>query len=129
MTDGRTFWWACDAAWYDRDRVADLCLVHGPTGAAALHWVCCHAKQINEGGRVKSGYNAVAKGIGGKVDAVRNALRYAAEIGALDDFRETDDRRFEARVSGWASDQERFLATERQRRYRERMRVTLGDAA
>ena len=103
-TDGRTYWWACDAAWYDRERVADLTLMFGPTGAASLHWLCCHAKMLNDGGAVKTGYSAVTKGIGGVLADVTSAVRYAAEIGALDDFQE-DGKRFACRISGWENDQ------------------------
>ena len=122
MSDGRTYYWKCDAAWYDRERVADLTLMYGPTGAAALHWLCCHAKALNDGGIVKTGYSAVAKGIGGKVDEVAAAVRYAAEIGALDDFAE-DGKRFTARISGWEADQDRLDHVERQTRYRERVKA------
>ena len=131
-TDGRTHWWACDAAWYDRERVADLALMYGPAGVAALHWLCCHAKLLNDGGRIKTGFSAVTKGIGGKVAEVTDAVRYAAEIGALDDFEESDGKRFTARVSGWEADQDKALAAIRQARWRERnapsRSVTLSNA-
>ncbi len=119
MSDGRTYWWALDAAWFRRERQADLALMHGPVGVAALLWLCCHAKELNDAGVVKSGYSAVAQGIGGKVEEVTGALRYAAEIGALDDFEE-DGKRFTARISGWSSDQEKALGAMRSARYRDR---------
>ena len=118
VTDGRTYWWAKDAAWYDRSRVSDLALKHGPTGVASLDWLCCHAKMLNDGGRIKSGYPAVAKAIGGKVLLVTRAVLYAAEIGALDDFLE-DGRQFTCRVSGWDDDQRRALKQGRNVRHRE----------
>jgi len=119
MTEGRTYWWAKDAAWYDRERVADLSLMYGPTGVAVLDWLCCHAKALNDGGVIKTGFSAVTKGIGGKLDEVTAAVRYAAEIGALDDFDE-DGKRFTARISGWASDQDRALSAVRQAKWRAR---------
>lgn len=119
MSDGRTYWWALDAAWFRRERQADLALMHGPIGVAALLWLCCHAKELNDAGAVKSGYSAVAQGIGGRVDEVTDAVRYAAEIGALDDFVE-DGKRFTARISGWSSDQEKAFGALRQARHRAR---------
>lgn len=121
MSDGRTYWWACDAAWYDRERVADLVLMYGPTGAAALHWICCHAKALNDGGVVKTGYSAITKGIGGALPEVMEAVRYAAEIGALDDFEE-NGKRFTCRISGWQADQERAFKQARNARHRETLR-------
>ncbi len=107
MADGRTYWWAKDAAWWDRDRVADLALMFGPIGPAALDWLCCHAKALNDDGYVKSGYSAIAKGIGSKPDEVRAAVLYAVEIGALDEFSEAEDRRFTCLISGWEADHQR----------------------
>jgi hypothetical protein len=129
VSDGRTYWWAKDAAWYERERVADLALTFGPIGPAALDWLCCHAKALNDGGRVKSGYSAVAKAIGARRPKVRQVILYAVEIGALDEFEESDERRFTARISGWSSDQERALHALRQARYRGRSAVTARDGA
>lgn len=121
MSDGRTYWWACDAAYFERDRVADLALTFGPLGPCALLWLSCHAKAINDGGSVKSGYSAVAKAVGGRRARVKDAIRYAAEIGALDEFEESEDgRRFTCRISGWAADQEKGAAAFRKARQRER---------
>lgn len=123
--EGRTFWWALDAAWFRRERQADIAIMFGPVGLVALLWLGCHAKELNVGdGYVKSGYSAVALGIGAsqQVEEVRNAIRYAAEVGALDDFEEEDGKRFTARLSGWAADQERALRQGRNARYRETAR-------
>lgn len=121
MTDGRTYWLALDAGWFDRALVAELALVHGPAGTASVLWLVCHAKQQNDGGRVKSGWAPVARGIGGTLEAVEPALRLAAELGILDDFEVLDDgRRFTCRISGWQADQEKGLAAFRQARARAR---------
>jgi ketosteroid isomerase-like protein len=118
VSDGRTYYWKKDAAWYRREYVADLAIMHGPLALSALDWLCCHAKELNDAGRVKSGYSAIALGIGaqGEVEAVREAMLYAAEVGALDDFDEVGGKRFTARISGWEADQAQADRAEQNRR-------------
>lgn len=127
MTDGRSYWWAKDAAWWERSRVAQLAMRFGPVGPAALDWLCCHAKAINDGGRVKSGFAAIAKGTCALVpyrgataytpeNVIGPVIAYAVEIGALDDYEQLDEDRFICTISGWRTDQERALKSEQNRR-------------
>jgi hypothetical protein len=120
-----------DAGWWERSRVAQLAIKHGPTGPAVLDWLSCHAKAINEGGYLKSGYGAVAKGICALVepdgnysgnystpaDVVAPVVAFAVEIGALDDYVQLDEDRFTCRISGWAEDQKRGLKSAQNESY------------
>jgi len=131
VSDGRTYWWAKDAEWWDRSRVAQLAMRFGPLGPAVLDWLSCHAKSLNDGGRLKSGYAAVAKGIcalEGLPKAhtaervVGPVIAFAVEIGALDDYVQLDDDRFTCAISGWVDDQEKALRSEQNRRaYQQRV--------
>lgn len=125
MSDGRTYWWAKDAAWYRREHQSAIALSHGPIGLSALDWLCCHAKELNDAGRVKSGYSAIALGIGAPhcLPEITSAIQYAATIGALDDFEEHEDgMRFRCRISGWEADQSRAANSFRQARHRAKQR-------
>ena len=120
MSDGRSYWLALDAGWWDRALVVELTMSHGPLGPAALLWLMCHAKAQNDGGRVKSGWASVARGIGSDRGAVTSAIAEAASLGLLDEFEELDGHRFTCRISGWQGDQDRALGAARQARYRDR---------
>lgn len=104
MTAGRTVWWAKDAGWWRRERVVELGEEFGPLGPAVVDWLACEAKSQNDGGMVKTGYRAVARGVFSEVVPVRPVLSRASDIGLLDDFTE-GDRTFTCRISGWASEQ------------------------
>jgi hypothetical protein len=123
VSDGRTYWLALDSGWFARSLVVELIADCGGSGVASLLWLMCHAKQQNDGGVVKSGWSAVGRGAGIRPAAAEKAMRCAAELGLLDDFKVLEDgRRFTCRISGWTSDQERGLATFRKSRQRAQKR-------
>jgi hypothetical protein len=122
VTDGLTYWWMKDSAWWRREYLVELGDEFGPAGPAVVDWLACEAKAQNDGGRVKAGFRATARGtfITDPGEAAVIVGR-AAELGALDDLEVMPDgRRFTCRVSGWRNDQERAQAAERNRRYRDR---------
>lgn len=135
MSNGRTFYLPKDVGWWRRENVVVLADEFGPVGPAVVDWLFCEAgaqraaadraERAEYGGQVKSGVNAVKRGIGADdVDQVRDVIERAAQVGALDDLEWLDDRRFVCRVSGWRSDVERVLTREdaRQRKRRQRDR-------
>lgn len=121
MTDGRTSWWAKDSAWWRRERVVQLGERFGSDGPAVLDWLACEADSQRDSGHVKAGYLTLARGCFiASLEKAREIVRFAAQIGALDDFQEHEPT-FTCRVSGWRLDQERARNAARQAAYRERM--------
>jgi hypothetical protein len=104
VTSGRTVWRAKDAAWWRRERVVELGQEFGAAGPAVLDWLEGEAKAQNDGGRVKTGFRALAHGVFTSHDEARAIVARAIEIGALDDFEE-QGRGFIVRVSGFTHDQ------------------------
>lgn len=110
MSAGKTYWWAKDAAWIDREHVVELGEEHGPAGPLVLDVLCGQAKLENDGGSVMTGFRSLARKafLPGGSDEARRIVEHAARIGALDDLELDDDgRRFTARISGWQADQGR----------------------
>ena len=126
VATGRTVWIMKDAAWWRREYVVALGEEFGPAGPAVLDWLACEAKAQNDGGWVKAGPRAIARGTFIDVDTVCHVLSRAVTWGALDDYREADGR-FVCRISGWASDQERGRAVNRQAAKRDRDRAQNPD--
>jgi hypothetical protein len=111
---GRTVWQAQDAAWWRRERIVELGEEFGPAGPAVANWLECEAKAQNDGGRVKAGYRAIARGAflpGGPEDAER-IVSYAVEIGFLKEFEE-GTRTFTASISAYKADQARAFSAAR----------------
>lgn len=113
MADGRTVWWAKDSAWWRREAIVELGEEFGAGGPAVLDWLACEAKAQNDGGVVRAGYRAIARGCFVELVTVRHVVSRAVELGALEDL-EGDDRRFDCRLSGWHVDQERGRGAIRQ---------------
>jgi len=108
MSNGKTYWWAKDAAWLDREGVVELGEEFGPAGPLVLDALCGMAKLENDAGHVLTGWRALARKAFVTPDDARAVVRHAFQIGALDDLDEhADGRRFRCRVSGWQSDQSR----------------------
>ena len=126
MSDGRTVWWAKDAAWWRRERVVELGEEFGSAGPAVIDWLACEAKSQNAGGRVKAGPRTVARGCFVDVVTVCHVLSRAVSLGLLDDYIE-DAGRFECRISGWGAEQERVKAAQRKAEQRTRNPMNPGD--
>lgn len=98
-------WRAKDAGWWRRERVVELGQEFGAAGPAALDWLESEAKAQNDGGRVRTGWRALAHSAFLKdAEEARTVVMFAVEIGALDDFEEAG-RGFVVRVSGFHADQ------------------------
>jgi hypothetical protein len=117
VTNGRTVWWAKDSAWWRRESIVELGEEFGPAGPAVVDWLACEAKAQNDGGHVKSGFKAVARGCFVTPDVVCHALSRSVTLGLLDDYEEANGR-FTCRISGWESDQNRAQAAARKARSR-----------
>lgn len=111
-TDGRTNWWAKDAAWWRRELVVALGMEFGAEGPAVIDWLSCEAKAQNDGGTVKAGYRTTARGSFVDLERVRAIVSRSVTLSLLDDFAEDGDR-FTCRISGWQRDQERGKAAAR----------------
>lgn len=121
MAEGRTYWWAKDAAWIDRDAIVELGEMFGPAGPLVIDVLSGMAKLENHGGRVFTGYRAVARKCFITAEQAEQIVEQAAKIGALDDLEiEPDGRRFTARISGWQADQKKGRAADRDAARRER---------
>lgn len=127
MADGRTSWWAKDAAWWRRESVVELLEDVGLAGPAVVDWLACEAKAQNAGGVVKAGERTIARGLGIDLVTVGHALSRAVAVGLLDDF-EQDGRTFTCRISGWRSEQERANAATRKAREREKAAACHGES-
>lgn len=131
MSEGRTVWFAKDCSWWRREGIVALGLEFGASGPAVIDWLYGEAKLQNDGGKVKSGQNAVAQGAFVDLVTVCHVLSRAVELGVLDDF-EADKTRFTCRISGYRADQDRAKASFRQAAKRERDRAessaTAGDS-
>jgi hypothetical protein len=118
MSGGRTVWWAKDSAWWRREAIVELGEEFGAAGPAVLDWLACEAKAQNDGGMVRAGYRAIARGCFVELVTVRDVVSRAVALGALEDLA-GDDRRFDARISGWQNDQERARGAMRTARWRD----------
>lgn len=126
MTNGRTVWWAKDAAWWRRERTVELLEEFGTGGPAVIDWLSCEAKAQNDGGFVKTGCRAIARGLCMEAVTVGHVLSRAVTLGLLDDY--TEDRGvISCRVSGWKTDQERAQAAKRKADQRAREPINTGD--
>jgi hypothetical protein len=120
VSEGRTVWWAKDAAWWRREYIVALGEEFGPLGPAIVDWLAGEAKAQNDAGRVKTGYRSLARGcFADDLVTVRHAVSRAVALGALDDLVE-DGERFTCRISGWKSEQDRALAARRKAESRAR---------
>lgn len=121
MADGRTYWWAKDAAWLQRDAIVELGEEFGPAGPLVIDALCGMAKLENDAGRVRTGFRALARAAFVDVTLCNAVIAHATQIGVLDDFEaDPDGRRFSCRVSGWQADQKKGRAADRDARRRER---------
>jgi hypothetical protein len=119
VTDGRTYWWSKDAAWWRRERVVALGQEFGAAGPAALDYLSCEAKMQNDGGQVKAGWRVLARdAFAESPERAQDIVERAVEIGALDDLVELPHGLFTCRVSGWRHDQDLAQGAERSRRAR-----------
>lgn len=108
MSAGKTYWWAKDAAWLDREAVVELGVQFGPGGPLVLDALCGMAKLENDAGRVFTGLLSLARKTFTEPDLVHSVVVAAAALGALDDLEfDEDGRRFRCRISGWQADQGR----------------------
>jgi hypothetical protein len=116
VSAGRTYWWAKDAAWLRRELVVELGEEFGPAGPLVLDALNGAAKLENDGGRVRSGFRALSRDCFlDDPSLARRIVEHAGTIGALDDLEiDEDGRRFVARISGWAADQNKGRAAQRQ---------------
>lgn len=106
MSAGKTYWWAKDAAWLDREAVVELGVQFGPGGPLVLDALCGMAKLENDAGRVFTGLLSLARKTFTEPDLVHSVVVAAAALGALDDLEfDEDGRRFRCRISGWQADQ------------------------
>ena len=107
MAEGKTYWFALDAAWLDRDAPDELGDEFGPGGPLTLIALMCAAKLENDGGRVHAAFRTLAKrNFTGDVDLTRRIVEHATAIGAIDDLKmHGAGRRFSCRLSGWQADQ------------------------
>ncbi len=129
MASGKTYWWAKDAAWYDRENVIALGEQFGPGGLAVMDVLCCMAKLENDAGGVFTGYRAVGRKAMVHPSIVVEIVEYATTIGLLDDLDpHPDGGRFGCRISGWTADQEKGRATERKAKQRKSRSVTPSHA-
>jgi hypothetical protein len=126
MSDGRTYWWAKDSAWWRRERIIALGLEFGADGPAVVDWLCCEAKAQNDGGQVKTGRRAIAHGSFVAVEVVGHVLSRAVTLGVLDDLDETAGV-LTCRISGWRADQERGRAAARKADQRAREETETPD--
>lgn len=127
MADGRTSWWAKDAAWWRREPVVELLEEVGLAGPCVVDWLACEAKAQNAGGVVKAGERTIARALGIDLVTVGHALSHAVTVGLLDDM-ERDGRTFTCRISGWRSEQERAGAATRKAREREKTASSHGES-
>lgn len=125
MTDGRTVWWAKDAAWWRRDGVLELLDDIGVVGPAIVDWLACEAKAQNAAGAVKSSYRAVAKGLNLELSTVCPLVSRCVQVGLLDDFEESGSK-FTCRISGWKYEQDKAIAAAKKARQRAGSQVSSG---
>lgn len=124
MADGKTYWWAKDAQWLQRDGIVELGTEFGAAGPLLLDALCGMAKLENDAGHVFTGYVAVARVAFTDPDVCRQVIERAVEIGVLDDFEPAEDgRRFRVRVSGWQADQKKGRAADRDAQRRARAKT------
>jgi hypothetical protein len=117
MADGRTIWWSKDSDWWGRELVVILGEEFGPEGPAVIDWLSCEAKKQNDGGYVKSGPRAIARGCFASTERIPAILSRSVTLGLLDDYID-HGLRFTCRISGWKQDQDRAQAAVRQARSR-----------
>jgi hypothetical protein len=87
-----------------------------------IDYLSCEAKAQNNGGRVRFGYRAVARGcFVDNAERVAEIVADASTAGLLDDL-EQQDRVLTARVSGWRAEQTPAKAALRQQRHRDGVR-------
>lgn len=125
MSNGRTIWWAKDCAWWRREWIVVLGEEFGPAGPAVIDWLSCEAKAQNDGGWVKTGRRSVSRGCFVPLVTVGHVLSRSVTLGLLEDFSELNDR-FQCRISGWRSDQERGQAAARKQASRDAKRAANG---
>lgn len=129
MADGKTYWWAKDAQWLQRDGIVELGTEFGAAGPLLLDALCGMAKLENDAGHVFTGYVALARVAFTDPDVCRQVIERAVEIGVLDDFEPADDgRRFSVRVSGWQADQKKGRAADRDAQRRARTKTAALEA-
>lgn len=127
MAEGKTYWWAKDASWIDRDAIVELGEEFGPAGPLIIDVLSGMAKLENDAGRVFTGFRALARKCFTTPEDAEKVVAHAAKIGALDDLDvESDGRRFTARISGWQADQKKGRAADRDAQRRARTKA--GDS-
>lgn len=126
-TTGRTYWWAKDSGWWRREHIVELGEEFGAAGPAVMDWLSCEAKAQNNGGWVKTGYKSVARGSFVDVVTVRHVVSRAVTLGSLDEFKD-DEPRFQCRISGWNTDQQRARAAVRQATQRDKKAANVDDS-
>ncbi|MFZ1694203.1 MAG: hypothetical protein WAT74_13470 [Flavobacteriales bacterium] len=130
MSAGKTYWWAKDAAWLDREAVVELGVRFGPAGPLVLDALCGMAKFENDAGRVFTGLLSVSRKTFTDPDLVCEIVTVAADVGALDDLEfDEDGRRFRCRVSGWQADQTKGRTAQRVAEHRAKADDQQGDEA
>lgn len=115
MSAGRTYWLALDARWLAREGVVEAREEAGADAVVVLLALMGQAKLENDGGRVRTGYRALAREafLAGP-DEARAIVTVCHASSLLDDFKEDEDgRRFSCRLSGWSADQEKGRAADR----------------
>lgn len=106
VSEGRTIWFPLDTGWFRREHVVELGEEFGPVGPLVLAWLSLEAKMQNDGGVVKAGPKAVARGVFSDAVTVSHVLSRAVRIGALHHYSEHDGR-FTCTISGWEMDNRR----------------------
>ena len=114
---GRTCWLAKDADWHLREWIVDLGTEFGPVGPLAIDWLECAAKRQNDGGHVKAGLKALARGVYADVVTVGHVVSRAVTLCLLVEYEEHAGV-FTCRISWWKGDQEKALAATRKARQR-----------
>lgn len=128
MSDGRTIWRARDTHWREREWIVILGEEFGAAGPAVIDYLEDQAKIQNDGGRVKSGPRAVARGAFVDSVTVGHVLSRAVTLGLLVDYRESNGR-FVCTIAWFAADQGKGLAANRKQRQRSGATVKPDDPA
>src|SRR6185312_2449152 len=117
VSDGRTIWRARDTHWREREWIVILGEEFGAAGPAVIDYLEDQAKLQNDGGRVKTGPRAIARGSFVDVVTVGHVLSRSVTLGLLDEFEDRDGR-FTCRVTWFAADQGKAMAANRKAKQR-----------
>lgn len=118
MSGGRTIWRAKDTGWRNREWIVILGEEFGAAGPAVIDWLEDQAKLQNDGGRVKAGPRAIARGAFVDLVTVGHVLSRSVTLGLLVEYEERQGR-FECVVSWFSADQGKGGAAFRKARQRE----------